>query len=74
MTTCACTETSSADTGSSAHDERRLERERAREADALPLAAAELVRVLRHAAAVESDEFEQLADARARSASRVPMR
>ena len=30
-----------------ADDERRLERERAREADALPLAAAELVRILR---------------------------
>ena len=65
LTTCACTETSSADTGSSADDERRLERERAREADALPLAAAELVRVLRRRRRVEADELEQLPHARA---------
>ncbi len=43
--TCACTETSSADTGSSATRKSGPRRQRAGDADALPLAAGELVRV-----------------------------
>ena len=43
--TCAWIETSSAETGSSQIDQARLERERARDADALALAAGEFVRV-----------------------------
>ena len=46
-------------------DERRVERERARQADALPLAAAELVRVALEVRRVEADQPEQLGDARA---------
>ena len=42
---CAWIETSSADTGSSADDEVGLDRQRAGDADALALAAGELVRV-----------------------------
>ena len=42
-------------------DERRVERQRARDADALPLAAAELVRIARRgASALEPDQLEQL--------------
>ena len=44
-------------------DERRVERERARQADALPLAAAELVRIALEVRRVEADELEQLRDA-----------
>ena len=42
---CPWIETSSADTGFVADDEGRLHRERARDADALALAAGELVRI-----------------------------
>ena len=49
-TTCAWIDTSSADTGFVGDDERRVQRERARDADALPLAAAELVRIARRGA------------------------
>ena len=45
LTTCAWIDTSSAETGSSQIEQPRLERERARDADALALAAGELVRV-----------------------------
>ena len=44
--------------------ERRVERERAREADALSLSAAELVRVAREMRRIETDEREELADPR----------
>ena len=47
LTTCAWIETSSADTGSSQTISLRLERQRARDADALALAAGELVRIVR---------------------------
>ena len=46
-------------------EERRVQRERARQADALPLAAAELVRIALEVRRVEADEPEQLGDARA---------
>src|SRR5581483_5742759 len=54
-----------------------LERERARDADALALPARELVRVARREALVEADEVEQLGDALARvgpRAAEVPER
>ena len=54
-------------------DERRLERERARDADALPLAAAELVRVLVDVGGVEPDELEQLPHARATLLARADL-
>ena len=44
LITCAWIETSSAETGSSSTTQLRVERERAGDADALPLAAGELVR------------------------------
>jgi hypothetical protein len=47
------------------NDERRIEGERARKADALPLTAAELVRVALEVCRVQADELEQLADAAA---------
>ena len=46
-------------------DERRVQRQRARDADALPLAAAELVRIALEMAALEPDQLEQLGDPRA---------
>ena len=45
-------------------DERRVERERARQPDALPLAAAELVRVPLEMRRVEADQPEELRHAR----------
>ena len=45
FTTCAWIDTSSAETGFVGNDERRVERDRARDADALTLAAAEFVRI-----------------------------
>ena len=45
-----------------ADDEVRVERERAREADALALAAGELVRVARRRVGGQADDLEQLAD------------
>ena len=45
LMTCAWIETSSADTGSSHTDDRRVHRERARDADALALPAGEFVRI-----------------------------
>ena len=46
-----------------ADDEFRIDRQRARDADALPLAAGELVRVAVGVVGLQSDELEQLADA-----------
>ena len=63
MTICACTETSSADTGSSATMNDGFEGEGAGQADALALPAAELVRVAFEVRRVEADEPEQLRDA-----------
>ena len=45
-----------------ADDQLRVERERARDPDPLPLAAGELVRVAVREARVEADDVEQLAD------------
>ena len=42
-----------------------IQRERARDADALSLAAAELVRIAREVRRLEADQLEQLRDARA---------
>ena len=56
-------ETSSALIGSSATIRSGLQRQRARDPDALPLAARELVRVARRVVRVEADRREQLADA-----------
>jgi hypothetical protein len=53
-------ETSSADTGSSQHDHLGAQRERAGDADALALAAGELVRVAVGEVGVEADDVEQV--------------
>ena len=45
-----------------AHDQARLERQRARDADALPLAAGELMRIVVHLIRPQPDLFEQLGD------------
>ena len=58
--TCAWIETSSADTGSSATISFGLQGQRAGDADALPLAAGELVRVAVVVLRVEADQLEQL--------------
>src|SRR6185437_13772159 len=48
-----------------AHDQARPERQRPCDADALPLAAGELVRIVLHLIRPQSDLFEQLGDPRA---------
>ena len=58
--TCAWIETSSAETGSSQTISFGLDRERAGDADALALAARELVRVAAHVVGVQADRLEQL--------------
>ena len=60
---CACTETSSAETGSSQTISFGLQREGARDADPLSLAARELVRVPAGVLAAEADDLEQRLDA-----------
>ena len=60
---CAWIETSSAETGSSADDELRLDGQGPRDADALPLAAAELVRVAPHRILRQADHLDQLVHA-----------
>ena len=60
----ACTETSSAETGSSATSSSADTRERPREADALALAARELVRVAVAELGAQADLVEELAHAR----------
>ena len=62
--TCACTETSSARHRLVADDEARLDGERARDADALALAAGELVRIARRVLGAQPDLVEQLPHAR----------
>ena len=64
MSTCACTETSSADTGSSQTRNDRLDRECPGDADPLPLSARELVGVATRHRGVEPDFLEQGADPR----------
>ena len=59
FTTCACTETSSAETGSSQTISFGLQRQRAGDAEALPLAAGELVRILRRRLGAQADAGEQ---------------
>ena len=53
-------------------DERRVERKRAGQADPLPLAAAELMRVALEMRRVETDQLEQLGDTRSRRSARRP--
>ena len=59
---CAWIETSSAETGSSAMISFGSQRQRPRDADALPLAAGELVRVAVVVLGAEADALEQLLD------------
>ena len=66
LTICAWIETSSAETGSSQTMKSGLSGERAREADALPLAARELVRVAVRRVGGQPDDAEQLAHLRRR--------
>ena len=71
---CAWIETSSAETGSSHDDQLRVERERARDADALALAARELVRDSSSSASARRPTLvEQLRDPLALLACRWPM-
>ena len=60
--TPAWIDTSSADTGSSSTSSFGLQRQRPGDADALPLAAGELVRVAVGVLGVEPDQLHQLAD------------
>ena len=60
LTTCAWIDTSSAETGSSATISFGLQRERAGDADALALAAGELVRVAVVVLRVEADQLQQV--------------
>ena len=62
LSTCACTETSSADTGSSSTSKLGPERQRTGDADPLALTAGELVRVATGVARREPDRLEQLGD------------
>ena len=62
MRICAWIETSSAETGSSQTMSSWIQGERAGDADALALAARELVRVTVDEVGVEADDFEQLLD------------
>ena len=62
LTTCAWIDTSSAETGSSATSSFGLQRQRAGDADALALAAGELVGVAVVVLGVEADDLEQLLD------------
>ncbi len=59
---CAWIETSRAATELVANDEARLDGKRARDADALPLAARELVRIAVSVDGVEPDHLHQVAD------------
>jgi hypothetical protein len=63
LTICACTETSSADTGSSHTIETRVERQRAGDADALALSAGEFMRIATGMRRRKADHVEQLGDA-----------
>ena len=60
LSTCAWIETSSAETGSSAIEQLGFQRERARDADALALAAGELVRVAVVVLGAQADALQQL--------------
>ena len=71
---CACTDTSSADTGSSRTIRRGCERQRAGHADPLALAARELVRVAVEVLGVQPDPLEQLPDLRLHLSAGVPWR
>ena len=68
---CAWIETSSAETGSSPTRSLGSTRQRAGDADALALAAGELVRVAVQRSAAEPDQLEQLRDAAARRRRRA---
>jgi hypothetical protein len=70
LSTCACTDTSSALTGSSADDQLRPRDQRARDRDALALAAGELVRVLGGVARAQADRIERSGDTLALLAGR----
>ena len=58
--TCAWIDTSSADTGSSQTISFGLDRERARDADALALPAGELMRIAARMIGLQADGFQQL--------------
>ena len=60
LMTCAWIDTSSAETGSSPMMSFGIERQRAGDADALALAAGELVRVVVHLRPAQADAVEQL--------------
>ena len=62
FTICAWTETSSAETGSSHDDQLGLDRQRAGDADALALAAGELVRIAPRMLGRRPDAVQQLGD------------
>ena len=62
FSTCAWIETSSAATDSSQTRNSRLDRERARDADARALAAGELVRIAAHQRRIEADAVQHQAD------------
>ena len=62
FSTCAWIETSSAATDSSHTRNSRLDRERARDADARALAAGELVRIAAHQRRIEADAIQHQAD------------
>ena len=64
---CAWMETSSAETGSSQTISFGLQRQGARDADALALAAGELVREAVVVLGVQADQLQELLDARLRS-------
>ena len=70
---CAWIDTSSAETGSSATMSFGLQRQRAGDADALALAAGELVRIAVGVLGREPDELEQLLHARLYAARRRPV-
>ena len=74
LRTAACTETSSADTGSSAIEQARRHAQRPREPDPLALPSRELVRKAVAELGAEPDGVEELGDARLqRRAARDPV-
>ena len=63
MRICACTETSSAEVGSSQTMNSASRGERAGDRDALPLTAGKFVRKFPAVVGMQADQFEQFADA-----------
>ena len=71
LSTCACTDRSSADTGSSQMIDVGVQRQRAGDADALTLTAGELLRVLVGGLGAEPDQVEQSAHPHVAVAARL---